>query len=74
MKWKRKPLESELTWVLMLNGCNPPKYRLQCGFETENINHAKRYTKIGARLLAGRLGGHNPVELQNSTADSSAVK
>ena len=65
MKWKRKPLESELTWVLAFNGYNSPRYRLQCGFETENINHAKRYTKVGARLLAGRVGCI-PIELETT--------
>ena len=81
MKWKRKPLESELTWVLVVPQTNPTEYLWQHGWNTTDINRATRYTKVGARLLAGRLlrvaygrGRYIPVELSNQNVENNACQ
>jgi hypothetical protein len=81
MKWRKKPHPSELTWVLVVPETNPPQYLEQCGWNTTDINRATRYTKVGARLLAGRLASviynrdrYIPVELPTQNAENNACQ
>ncbi|NBR54822.1 MAG: hypothetical protein EBT82_02425 [Micrococcales bacterium] len=78
MKWRKRPHPSELTWVLVADQTNPPEYLWQHGWNTPDINRATRYTKVGARLLAGRLlrvaygrGRYIPTELPNQNVENN---